>query len=737
MLEFIKRKITHELYNKNRLNFESAKICILYAFIGILWIYLSDRIAFKISYNNKMLLDFNTYKGIFFVLITALILFKLINNLLKKVNLMENKLNENNEELQASNDELQAYVEQLTATEEELQASNEELQAYVEQLTAAEEELRVQYDKLSESEEKLRINEQKNSAIINAIPDLMFTLDKNGIFTDCMVSDKSKLYVPKDEFIGKSILDVIPKNISEIAFEKIQSVLKYETLEMFEYELQGQYFNLRMVKNNENEVLAISRDITIDKENEIQLKLSENKYKTLVDEMLQGVALYEGTSMDDDVKSYKLIGANRSHENLTGLITEKSIGKTIGELHSHIEDVFIEKLNNVVKTGESVYYQDYYKKTGYFHEVTAYRPQKLQLAVIVNDISEGKKLQQKLEYLSYHDQLTGLYNRRFFEEQLEKLNNEENLPLAIIMADVNGLKLINDTFGHVRGDELIKKVAEVIKNGCREQDIVARLAGDEFVVILPKTNNNEVSQVLDNIEKLTNKESVKSIDLSVSFGYEVKKNINENIIEVFNKAESNMYKKKLLESQGLRGKAVRTIMTTLHEKNKREENHSHRVSKLCEEMAQALHLSQDEVNELRTVGLLHDIGKIAIEEYILNKPGKLTEQEFDEIKRHPEIGYRILATVAEMSEMSEYVLAHHERWNGTGYPKQLKGEEIPIQSRIIAIVDTYDAMISERSYRAALSEEEAIKELKENAGIQFDEKLVRVFIEEVLHKSYE
>jgi putative nucleotidyltransferase with HDIG domain len=182
----------------------------------------------------------------------------------------------------------------------------------------------------------------------------------------------------------------------------------------------------------------------------------------------------------------------------------------------------------------------------------------------------------------------------------------------------------------------------------------------------------------------------------------------------------------------MRGKTVKTIINTLNEKNKREEQHSFRVSQLCERMGESLGLTERKIHELKIAGLLHDIGKIAIEENILNKPGKLTNDEFKEIKRHPEIGYRILSTVNEMSEIAEYVLLHHEMWNGTGYPKGLKGENIPIESRIIAIADAYDAMTSERSYRNALPEEFAIGELQRNSGIQFDSQLVNVFIEKVL-----
>ena len=352
------------------------------------------------------------------------------------------------------------------------------------------------------------------------------------------------------------------------------------------------------------------------------------------------------------------------------------------------------------------------------------------------DITDWKKAEKEIHYLSYHDQLTGLYNRRFYEAELKRLDTEINLPMTIVMGDVNGLKLINDSFGHVMGDELLKKVAEVIKKGCRADDIIARLGGDEFVILLPKTDAFETEQIIKRINDLSLKEKVGTIDISISFGYETKNNEEEKIQEVFKKAEDYMYEKKLFESPSMRGKTIGAIISTLHEKNKREEQHSHRVSALCKRMGEALGLSEHKIEELKSVGLLHDIGKIAIDENIFNKPGKLTDDEWKEIKRHPEIGYRILSTVNDMSETAEYVLAHHEKWDGKGYPRGLKGEEIPFASRIITIADAYDAMTSERNYRSVLPNEVALEELQKNAGIQFDPKLVSVFIEKVLGNEW-
>ncbi|MFL0195392.1 PocR ligand-binding domain-containing protein [Clostridium sp. WILCCON 0269] len=356
------------------------------------------------------------------------------------------------------------------------------------------------------------------------------------------------------------------------------------------------------------------------------------------------------------------------------------------------------------------------------------------LYIIANALSKMGYEREHLEYLSYHDQLTGLYNRRFFQKELHRLDVQRNLPLTIVMADVNGLKLINDSFGHTMGDELLKKAAEVITKGCRADDIVARFGGDEFVILLPKTDAYGTKEIIRRIKNIALKEKVGSFDIDISFGYGTKNDEEEKIEEIFKKADDNMYKSKIFESLSMKERTIGTIISTLYEKDEKEKQHSHRVSALCQSMGAVLRLSEGEIKELKTVGLFHDIGKIAIEKNILNKQEKLTDNEWEEIKRHPEIGFRILGTVSDMSQIAQYVLAHHEKWDGSGYPKGLKGQEIPLPSRIIAIADSYDAMVSDRNYHNALPEEVAVEELKINAGIQFDPALIRIFIEKVLNK---
>ncbi|EPY2274048.1 HD domain-containing phosphohydrolase [Clostridium sporogenes] len=850
MLAAIIKKIQSILKTKkNAFKYECIKICLIYLVIGFIWVYFSDRIINKLVKDSEMLLIISTYKGWIYVIITSVILYLVIRSLLKKVYLAEKKLNKSYEELLEVNKKLECYVQQLTDSREEL---------------------RIQYNQIIESEKKLSKSEEKNKAIIKAIPDLLFVVNNEGYFIDCVVNDKSLLLMPRENFIGKSLWEVLPKEISKVAYEKIKLVLKHGGLGSFEYKFKISnkelYFELRMVKNNEKEILAISRDITFKKQSELEFKISEERYKTLVSEMQQGLVLFQGSGNEKGrIINYKLLDSNASYERLAGLKKENILGKTLYDIFPNMEKSLIEKIQQVAITGQSVHYQRYIKEKDKYYEAIVYRPKKLQFAAILTDITErkfaekalktseynfrnifesssdpilitldnkiidcnlamiellgydskssilrknpvqfspetqpngesskekalqvykitmkngkykfewwfkridgtllpaevmmttilhnGKKvfhslcrdirerkeMENKLEYLSYHDQLTGLYNRRFFEKELKRLDVEKNLPLTIVMADVNGLKLVNDSFGHAAGDELLEKVAEVIKKGCRSNDIIARLGGDEFVILLPKTDIYETEQIVKNINALALKETVSAVNISISFGYGTKKKEGEKIEEILKKAEDYMYKKKLFESPSMRGKTIGAIISTLHEKNKREEEHSHRVSMLCQDMGNALGLTERETEELKTIGLLHDIGKIAIEENILNKREELTEDEWQEIKRHPEIGYRILNTVNDMLEIAEYVLYHHERWDGKGYPKGLKGEEIPLQSRIITIVDAYDAMTSQRSYRNALQEKIAIEELKINSGTQFDPKLVRIFIEKVLNKSF-
>jgi len=348
------------------------------------------------------------------------------------------------------------------------------------------------------------------------------------------------------------------------------------------------------------------------------------------------------------------------------------------------------------------------------------------------DITEERIHEEKIEYLSYHDQLTGLYNRRFFEEQLQRLNTLRNHPLGIVVADVNGLKLVNDAFGHSQGDQLLIETAKVLRNSCRQDEILARLGGDEFIIILPKTSELQTKNFMHRLKQLTDKIGVEDLTLSVAFGFGVKKDMEESINSLMKKAEDCMYNNKLMDHTSQRRKVIEGISATLHEKHPREEEHSRRVSGLAVQLGKALHLEDSVLVNLQTAGLLHDIGKIALDYRMIEKSSGLTEEEYAEVKKHSEIGYRILMTSGSFGDITGMVLSHHERMDGKGYPRQLKAGEIMLEARILCICDAFDAMTSNRPYRQALSVQEAVDELRRGSGQQFDGSLVKVFIEEVI-----
>ena len=254
------------------------------------------------------------------------------------------------------------------------------------------------------------------------------------------------------------------------------------------------------------------------------------------------------------------------------------------------------------------------------------------------------------------------------------MDTEEHLPLSVIMFDVNGLKLVNDSFGHDLGDVLLNKAAETIKKACREDDIIARIGGDEFVLILPKTSARDTVRIANHIKELTSKEIVSNIELSISFGYDTKETKSQSILEVVVNAENHMYKHKLFERTSIRSKTIELIMNTLFEKSKSEEKHSNRVSRICQAIASKMELDQNTINQMKVVGMMHDIGKIGVDEKILNKSGSLTSTERVDIERHPEIGWRLLSSTNEFSEIAQFVIHHHEKWDGSGYPNGLKGE---------------------------------------------------------------
>ena len=472
-----------------------------------------------------------------------------------------------------------------------------------------------------------------------------------------------------------------------------------------------------------------------------ELRKSERQFKTIFDQAPIGMSL-------TNLITGEIRNVNQSYLNFLGLEREEVVGKTWNKFTHLADKDQSAELTEKMRMGERGPFnldKRFIRKDGSIVwgnlSLCVFEPSDedtLESLCMTIDISERRGEEDRVRYASTHDALTGFYNRTHFEEQINNFSSEGKLPLAVAFGDVNGLRIINEAFGREQGNLLLQRIAAIIKDRLGKENYIARVGGDEVALIFFNTPIGEAELIIRGIrEQVSEMLVMDSVRTSVSFGLCEMTKAEDDINEVIKRAEKDVDARKLMESPHMRGRAVYAIINTLHEKNKREELHSRRVSGFCEALAKSLEMSEWQVAEMKLLGLMHDIGKIAISESILNKEGKLTDKEWEEMKRHPEIGYRILFSVEDMAGLAGYVLAHHERFDGKGYPKGLKGFEIPLQSRIVAIADAFDAMTAERTYRTSVTPEDAAKELKKHAGTQFDPALARTFVEKFLNMDWE
>jgi diguanylate cyclase (GGDEF)-like protein/PAS domain S-box-containing protein len=348
--------------------------------------------------------------------------------------------------------------------------------------------------------------------------------------------------------------------------------------------------------------------------------------------------------------------------------------------------------------------------------------------LVFRNVTEKNEQRRKIEYLSFHDTLTGLYNRRYFEEELRRIDAERNLPISIIMGDVNGLKLTNDVFGHSYGDMLLVTIANILRSACRVDDIVARWGGDEYIILLPKTDRPEAEGIVARINTQCSHVSIKSIRCSISMGIDTKSSVGEGITDILKNAEKNMYLEKTLERDAVKEEELDTVVQTLHEAGAEEKGHAEHVGRLCEKLGRELRLSENDVCLLRQAGFLHDVGKVVLEPKLLDAKRPLFGEEMNEVKKHPVVGFRILNSWEKTLGLAEAVLAHHECWDGSGYPKGLNGEEIPLLARIIAVADSYDRIARGCGGDQAGSMLHAMEIIRSRSGTKYDPRIADVFL---------
>ena len=343
------------------------------------------------------------------------------------------------------------------------------------------------------------------------------------------------------------------------------------------------------------------------------------------------------------------------------------------------------------------------------------------------DVTTQKLREEDIIKMSNEDVVTGIPNRKYFSERFNALDHTMNYPLVMLLIDVDGLKLINDAFGFDVGTKVLKNVAKAVQHVARKRDVYARVGSDEFALLMTKSTPEEIENVKQRIHERIQSIAIDNMEFTITIGSAAKTSRDTLFSELYRAAEEDMYRKKVLEKRSSRSNTIQAILATLTDKFHVEKVHSERVGDIAQRIGEALALDAENLKELKMAGELHDIGKISIPDHILGKASKLDKDEWTIMKEHTIQGYNILRAADEYSALANYALTHHERFDGSGYPKNLKGDDIPLFSRIIAIADAFEAMTADRPYRKALTYDMAMKELNDYAGTQFDPKIVKVF----------
>jgi len=576
--------------------------------------------------------------------------------------------------------------------------------------------------------------------------------------------------LPKDELLGKKLIELIPEEHQELILTRLAEVEKQNGPLTYEHkviEKSGGVLYQRWTNypvhdkdGNIKEFQAVGVDISEIKAVEDRLKKQNYKIKKLHElafelkeisstakvcqktvEAAENVLEFQFCNIrlvEDDRLVNKAVSSKTDVELKPRPLSENSISR---RTYQEGESIIVDNIENSpdadpvassYRSGISIPIGNHGVFQAISSEQGAYTREELELAELLISHTTAAldriNYQEELEYETFHDSLTGLYNRKFVEKEIERLDTGRQLPISIIMIDVNGLKIINDAFGHRKGDELIKKVADILRSSLRHEDIIARWGGDEFLILLPQTGRDETRELINRLKHNCAATMGDELPISLGIGTAIKENPGQDIAGIVDKADNIMYKDKLTANKGSENRLLASLLGTLYDKSNETEEHTTRLAEIADKFGRKLGLSEEQLYNLSLLADLHDIGKVTIPEAVLLNPEELSESDWELIRRHPQKGAQIAASTEEFAHIARDIMSHHERWDGRGYPRGLKGEEIPLLARIIAIVDAYDVMTHDSSYKPAIGHEEALRELEDCAGTRYDPELVEEFV---------
>ena len=587
------------------------------------------------------------------------------------------------------------------------------------------------------AENALRQSEEKFRELYDHAPVGYCEYDTQGRITNVSLTDLEILGYTREEMVGHHIweFNVGAETVRRQVLEKLKGFRPPgHDLERIYRRKDGTVFPVlikdRLILNEQGEITGIRctiQDITDRKRGEERLRESEERFRQLAENIREVFYIYEEGILRYVSPAFAeiwgcppetLFQDPEFHLKTIHPEDRDDVKRSI-EKRSQQE---VEVIYRIVRPDQSI---RWIKNRSFRISDDSHR-----IVGIATDITDLKLGEEKLRYLSLRDPLTGLYNRIYFEEEISRIEKTRRGTVGILSCDVDGLKLVNDTLGHDQGDRLLAAAARVIRDSFRGGDLAARIGGDEFAVILPNTTQSAVENACQRIQEAV--ESYNTITpelpLSISIGFAIRNDSHKNLKDVYKEADNHMYRKKLYRTQSIRSTIVSTLINTLKARDLATERHASRLEKLLVRMAALIGLSESATADLSLLAKFHDIGKVGISDAILLKEGPFTPEEWAEMKRHCEIGYRIALSASDLVPIADWILKHHEWWDGQGYPLGIKGEEIPVECRLLAIADAYEALTSTRPYRRPCSHWEAVAELRRHAGTQFDPEILEMFV---------